>query len=421
MLKKIFKTDNQNIITFILTLAFVSLALGLSNIVFSNYFKEAYHVNSFQRGLIEFPRELPGILSLLVIAALSFLGDIRISIIAQTLSFIGIMALGFLTPIFVVMTLFLFINSLGMHLFFPLEKSIGMSLIKDKSRIGKWLGTFGGVKTAFNLVAGLIVFFGFRFGVFSFTTNIKWIFVLSGAFSLVALALLVSLNKRIGPAVQTHRKIKLVFDKDYKFYYILAVLYGAQKQIALVFGPWVLIEILSKGADTLSVLNMLGGFACMFFIPAIGRMIDRMGVKKMLYFDAVSFIIVYVLYGIVSGMFSDGKLALVGLPVFFAYGLYVLDMMSESMDIIRVTYLRSIAKSELDITHTLTTGMSMDHVVSILCAYLGGIVWTNFGPQYVFYAAAFLSLTNLAVAIMVKIEHPVHTTPADIALEETND
>ncbi|MEX1307237.1 MAG: MFS transporter, partial [Eubacteriales bacterium] len=303
----------------------------------------------------------------------------------------------------------------------PLEKSIGMSLIKDKNTVGKWLGTFGGVKTAFNLVAGLIVFFGFRFGVFSFTTKIKWIFVLSGGFTLVALLLLVSLNKRIGTAVQTHRKIKLVFDKDYKFYYILAVLYGAQKQIALVFGPWVLIEILSKGADTLSVLNMLGGFACMFFVPAIGRYIDKIGIKKMLYFDAVTFIGVYILYGFVSGLFADGKLALVGLPIFLAYGLYILDMMSESMDIIRVSYLRSIAKSSMDITHTLTTGMSMDHVVSILCAYLGGIVWTKYGPQYVFYAAAIISLANLVVAIMVKIDHPVHITPADIALDELND
>ena len=222
MLKKFFKTNNKNIIIFIFTLAFVSLALGLSNIVFSNYFKEAYNVTSYQRGLIEFPRELPGILSLLVIAVISYLGDIRIAVVAQVLSFIGIMALGFLTPMFAVMTIFLFINSMGMHLFFPLEKSIGMSLVEDKRTIGKWLGTFGGVKTAFNLVAGLIVFFGFRFGIFSFTTKVKWIFILSGAFTLIAMILLISLNKNIGAAVQSHRKVKLVFDKDYKFYYIVS-------------------------------------------------------------------------------------------------------------------------------------------------------------------------------------------------------
>lgn len=406
MLRRFFKTDNKNIIIFIIAIAAVSLALGLSNIVFSNYFKDAYNVTPYQRGLIELPRELPGILCLLVIGALTFLGDIRVAIIAQVLSFIGIMAMGFLTPMFAIMTLYLAINSLGMHMFFPLENAIGMSLIKDKKTIGKWLGTYGGVRTAFRLVAGLIVFIGFSLGVFSFTAPVKWVFIVSGGFTLIALGLLVMLNKRISKSVQSHKKIKLVFDKDYKLYYILAVLFGAQKQIAIVFGPWVLIDILSKGAETLSVLNMLGGLVCMFFIPFIGRLIDKLGVKKLLYFDAISFIVVYILYGIISGMFANGSLAMIGIPVLLAYGLYILDMMSESMDLIRVSYLRSIAKSESDITHTLTTGMSMDHVVSIICAYLGGIVWTKFGPQYVFYIAAAISVANLVVAKMVKIEHP---------------
>jgi len=403
-LKEYLKGKNANIILFIVITAVISLAVGLSNTVFSNYFKEAYNTTAYQRGILEFPRELPGLLCLLVIGFGSFLGDIRLAIIAQVFSFVGIMALGFLTPTFAIMSVYLFINSMGMHMFMPLENSIGMSLVEDKSTVGKWLGTYGGVRTAFRLVAGLIVFFGFRFGFFSFTTQTKWIFVISGIFSLVGLALFVVLNKRIGPKIQSHKKIKLVFDKDYKFYYILAILFGAQKQIIIVFGPWVLIDILSKGADTISVLNMIGAFICMFFIPAIGKWIDRFGIKKLLYFDAISFIFVYLSYGLVTGMFVNNILPMVGFPLILAYGLYILDMMSESMELIRVSYLRSIAKSEEDITHTLSTGISMDHVVSIICAYLGGIVWTAFGPQYVFYIAAGLSLVNLFVAKAVKVE-----------------
>jgi hypothetical protein len=407
MIKKFLKGKNTNIILFIIITAIVSLATGLSNTVFSNYFKDAYDVTAYQRGLLEFPRELPGLLCLLVIGFGSFLGDIRLAIIAQVFSFLGIMALGLLTPTFTIMSIYLFVNSMGMHMYMPLKDSIGISLVNDKSKVGKRLGQYGGVRTAFRMVAGLIVFFGFRFGFFSFTSQIKWVFVISGLFSLIGLFLFVLLNKRVGAKVQSHKKIKLVFDKDYKFYYILAVLFGAQKQIIIVFGPWVLIDLLSKGADTISVLNMIGGFICMLFIPAVGRWIDKYGVKKMLYLDAVSFIIVYVAYGVISGMFSTGYLPMIGIPVIIAYGLYILDMMSESMDLIRVSYLRNIAKSDADITHTLSTGISMDHVVSIICAYLGGIVWTKFGPQYVFYIAAALSLINLYVATQVK-ENPVN-------------
>ncbi|MDA3845733.1 MAG: hypothetical protein PF505_04185 [Vallitaleaceae bacterium] len=72
------------------------------------------------------------------------------------------------------------------------------------------------------------------------------------------------------------------------------------------------------------------------------------------------------------------------------------------MGMVRTLYLRSIALKQLDITPTLSMGISLDHIVSIICAYLGGIVWTLWGPQYVFYLAAGLSLVNLYVAMHVK-------------------
>lgn len=48
---------------YFLILALTALALALSNsIFFANYFKDAYQVTPYQRGLIEFPREIPGVL-----------------------------------------------------------------------------------------------------------------------------------------------------------------------------------------------------------------------------------------------------------------------------------------------------------------------------------------------------------------------
>jgi len=77
--------------------------------------------------------------------------------------------------------------------------------------------------------------------------------------------------------------------------------------------------------------------------------------------------------------------------------------MSTQMGLIRTVYLRTIAVNQQDVTPTLSLGMSMDHTVSILCAYAGGVVWTLWGPQYIFYLAAALSLVNLYVAIKVKL------------------
>jgi hypothetical protein len=50
---------------FLVATAFIGLANGFSDSILANYFKEAYDANAAQRGFIEIPRELPGVLSLL--------------------------------------------------------------------------------------------------------------------------------------------------------------------------------------------------------------------------------------------------------------------------------------------------------------------------------------------------------------------
>ena len=149
------KTPREIVIFFFIT-GLTGLAMGLSDNLFSNYFKDVYHVDAMTRGLIEFPRELPGLLCLVVISAGAFLGDIRMAIIAQVTMIVGITVLGVFTPTFGVMLFFLFINSLGMHTYLPLNDGIGLSLVKD-GRVGSRMGQFNSIRTATTMVAGLMV------------------------------------------------------------------------------------------------------------------------------------------------------------------------------------------------------------------------------------------------------------------------
>lgn len=396
-----FKNMSKSLKIYFFIIALTALGLGLSNDVISNYFKDAYQVSAYQRGIIEFPRELPGLLVIFVIAGLSFLSDLRISMIAQLLSIIGITLLGLFTPTFGIMLIFIFINSMGMHLFFPLQDSIGMSLIKDDN-IGKRMGQYKGVSTAFAMLASIFVFIGFRVHFFSFTAHIKWIFIISSSILVVVFILFLVFERNNQHPIRSNKKFKFIWRKEYKYYYILVIVYGVQKQMMIVYGPWVLIELLSKKADTLAILGIIGSFVGIFFIPAVGRWLDRFGIKTLLYADALSFIGVYLIYGFLSAGFSTGQLALFGLPVFFAYLLFIVDRMSNQLGMVRTIYLRSIAVETSDITPTLSLGVSMDHFVSITSAYLCGIIWTAWGPQYIFFFAAAISLVNLYVATKVK-------------------
>ncbi len=403
MKNAVFKSMRKEILLYIIIIAFTALGSGLSDGVFSNYYKDAYNVTPFQRGFIEFPRELPGILCIVVVSILSFLGDIRLAIIAQLLSFAGIAFLGFLTPSFSIMLLFIFINSMGLHLYMPLQDSIGMSLIKGED-VGKRMGQYKGVSTAFSMIASVAVFLGFKFGFFSFTTRIKIIFIISAAFFAAAFILYFYMKSLVKVPIKQDRKLKFIFRREYKYYYILAVMNGVQKQVMIVYGPWVLIEMLGKKADTLGMLGMIGSFIGIFYIPALGRWLDRFGIRKMLYADAISFIGVYALYGLLALGFARSFLAKAGIPVMLTFALFILDKMSMQMGMIRTIYLRSIAVNESEITPTLSLGISMDHVVAIICSYIGGIVWSRFGPQYILFFAAALSFVNLGVAKIAVIK-----------------
>ena len=252
----------------------VNLAMGFSDGLFSNYFKDVYQIDGLRRGLIELPRELPGVITFFLVSALSFLGDITIAIFAQAIAAVGLMVLGLVTPSFGVMLVFLFINSLGVHLYMPLRDSIGMSL-SEPDQIGKRMGQFGGLSFAVLTVAGLTVFFLFRFGVFSFTSPIKWTFLVAAFFYLVAVALMIRLKRETGQLRTKRVKFRLIFRKEYKYYYLLAIVFGVQKQVMLVFGPWVLIETLGQRVDVIVLLGIIASTLGMFFMPLLAQSARR--------------------------------------------------------------------------------------------------------------------------------------------------
>ena len=349
---------------------------------------------------------MPGLLCALVIAWLSAWGDARSSVVAQLCSFVGLFALAVLAPAYGVMLFFLFINSMGMHLSMPLNDSVGMS-IAEPDKVGRRVGQYASVKTMMGFAAGLLVFFGFRFNVFSFSMPINILFLIGSGAYLVAILASILLVKAKVPALSVpHKKRrKFVFRKEYRYYYLVTMISGVQKQIALVFGSWVIIEILGKKADTMSLLMITVSFISIFFMNMLGRWIDRFGVKKMMYLDALTFIGIYIVYGFVVWGIT-GKVITGTWPVLAIYALFVMDRLSFNMGMVKSVYLRSIAVNKEEITSTLSAGTSLDHVVAILAAQLSGLVWTLWGPQWVFFIAAFFSFGNLFVAWKIPKDPP---------------
>ena len=396
---------DKAVFIYMIIVALTGLALGLSDSVFSNYFRDAYNVDAFQRGLIELPRESPGVISMFILSGLAFLGDIRLAIIAQALSIIGIIALGLLDPSFEVMLIFLFINSLGMHMFIPLYDSIGMSLAK-KGDYGTMMGRFNGVRTAFAMLAGILIFVGFRSGFFSFQRPIIINFLIAGGLLTIVFVLMCYIFRLMEDTKTAKAQSRFVFKKKYGKFYLLALLFGARKQIMYVYGPWVLIELLNFGADFMALLIISGAAIGIFFLPLVGKWIDRYGPGRIMMIEAALFLGIYLGYGVISAGLHGGWLLGMASVVVIAVLINIADRTTIQFGMVRNVYMRSIADSAEDVTPTLATGMALDHVLSIGSAILCGWLWWEFGPQYVFIFAGVLAAANMFVAISIHKEVP---------------
>ena len=390
----------QAVRLFAAVLALTALANGLGSNIFSNYFNEVFHIDSVQRGFIEIPRESPGILCMVLVAALGFLGNIWMSVVAQVLVLVGLVVMGWMSPDYGTMLAFLFIHSLGMHLFMPLNDAISMDLA-EKGKVGETLGKFKGINTLFAMIAAVIVFLGFRTRLFSFEKNTILPFVLAAEVTAGAIFLLICMAQLMpqSGAVKNH---KLLFRRRYMPYYMVTLAYGCQKRIKIVFAPWVVINLLGQGADTVALLTIVVHLAGTWLAPVIGKLLDRLGVRKMLWMEAMYIAVSFSAMGLLAGMLAGGTFDLGDGLTWLVFGAYVLCVLFEQFNMVHSYMMRSIALDPSEVTRTLSVGLSVDHIMAIIASPVMGLIWHAWGVQYVFYLAALSALFQVAAAGMTR-------------------
>lgn len=390
----------QAVRLFVAVLALTALANGLGNNILSNYFNEVFHINEVQRGFIEIPRESPGILCMVLVAALGFLGNLWMSVVAQSLVLVGFIVLGWMSPSYGVMLVFMFIHSLGMHFFMPLNDAISMDLA-EQGKVGTTLGKFKGVNTLFAMVAAVLVFFGFRTGFFSFGTKIILPFAIGGIATAGAVVLLAVMALSM-PQKDTVKNHKLLFRKQYMPYYMVTLAYGCQKRIKIVFAPWVIINLLGQGADTVALLTIVVHLAGTWLAPIIGRMLDKLGVRKMLWVEALYIAVSFSVMGLLAGMLAGGTFNLGDSLTWLVFGTYVLCVLFEQFNMVHSYMMRAIALDPSEVTRTLSVGLSVDHIMAIIASPIMGLIWNAWGVQYVFYLAALSALLQVAAAALTR-------------------
>lgn len=168
-----------------------------------------------------------------------------------------------------------------------------------------------------------------------------------------------------------------------------------------VFAPWIIIELLSMGADTVALLGIAAHFCGSWFAPIIGRFLDRRGVRQGLLLESVSVAAVFLyaawaVHGVTSGALS-GYAAMAA-----AFLAYILIFMTDHFNAVHTMLMRSLSESPADVMENLSFGLSIDHILAVTVSGLLGAVWKLSGPQWVFVLGAAVCAVDLAVALCLK-------------------
>jgi predicted MFS family arabinose efflux permease len=387
-INKRFPSLSRDMALFISTVAAVGFAESIFNSTFNNFLSDTFSLSSLNRTFLEFPRELPGFLVIFVSALLFFIRSRRLAVAATLCGGAGLILMAFFSASFHRMFAWLFLYSLGQHLFMPLNTSIGMELA-HKGKTGRRLGQLNSLRNVAIICGSFFIFLGFKY----FHFNFKVSFLIAGSFYLLAALLLFSMHP--GKAHQPAMHLKL--HKEYALYYWLSILFGTRKQIFLTFAPWVLVTVFHQPTAMLATLLTIAGIVGIVFQPLLGKAVDSLGEKTVLTFEAFFLIFVCVGYGFSRDLFSE-RIAFVVASVCF-----IADQLLMSVNMARSTYLHKIALHHDHVTPTLTMSVSLDHIFSITVALAGGVIWAKLGYQMVFLFGAGIAVINLVTARFIRI------------------
>ncbi|KKL76385.1 hypothetical protein LCGC14_2045440, partial [marine sediment metagenome] len=266
--------------------------------------------------------------------------------------------------------------SQGLHVWMPLPNSMALA-VAEPGRAGYRLGQIraaGAVGAAAGLGAALVMNW---LGV-----TIRPIYVVAGAAAIVAAVACLSLPRDIktpGP--------RLVFRRRYGLYYLLCLLEGWRKQIFIAFAGFLLVTVYETPLSRMLLLWMISQGIAWAASPLAGRLIDRVGERRVLVFYFGCLTVFFIGYAV-----TDNLCAL--------YYLFVIDNAFFVFAMALTTYVSRIAPPS-EHTATLSMGVAMNHVAAVTMPLVGGLLWKYAGHEWVFLVGALAAALSILVALRV--------------------
>lgn len=373
-----------------LSLLLSAIGFGLYKGVIDNYMAEVVRMNELDRGVTEFFRELPGLLLVLILAVFYKSSAEKMYKAGMVIMVIGMLMQAFISPVKLLVILAIFCYSTGEHIQLGMKNTLSLEYSKE-GHGGLALGYQNSIYQIGNLLGYVAVIAAFT--VISSAALFKPVFLVAAGF--MALAMLASFQLT-GNSKTDKNKSRFYFRKKFTKYYMLEVFYGARKQVFFTFGPYVLILFYGADAGVISMLFAISAIACFTLAPLVGKLIDRIGYKTVMISDTLILVIVCFFYGFAHHLFSKDVAFIVCCVN------YILDSVISLASMASNVYVQDISDNKEEMRATISTGISVNHLITIFIALLGGWIWNVLGIETLFIISALLGLCNSAYAATIK-------------------
>ncbi len=338
------------------------------------------HLGAQALGGLESLREVPGFLTVVLAAVTVRFREARLAAAALLLMGVGLAATaGAHTWVYLVAAGMVW--SVGFHLFAPLNNGLALTAA-DTGQEGRALGFIGGIGAVGGIAALLMI------RVVVGPLGRGGAFIPAGLLVLVGAVALLFMSR-----TKEVKRPRLLVRRRYGIYYALTLLDGSRRQIFSTFAVFLLAQNYHLDVDQLVPLLVFNGIVTAVATPYIGRLIDHFGERRMLALNYACLIPLFAGYALIHNLLALGVLYCID-NVFFSFGLGI------------NSYLGRIAPAE-DVTPSLVTGSTVNHIAAVGVPIVGGILWAKIGYEVTFLAGAATCLLSVFAALAIR--------PADLA------
>lgn len=363
----------------------ITFAFAVYRSVFSNFVGQELGISEIEYGLIEGIREIPGLLTIVLVGIAYRMPDRKLYAVSGVLVGSG-MWMYSTAHTFTDLIYATLVQSIGFHIWSVVQDSMVIKAVSTDDRARR-LGQLNSVGAAATLLGMGLVWFSSNW------VPLRTYFVIFGIIGIAGGLFAMLIPKSEVPV----RPVRFVFDWKYRSYYTLTLLSGARRHIVLTFATFALIRLYHAPVSTVAMLLAITSFLAIWTRPLIGRIIDQVGEQRALSFNYAIVAMIFLGYALFRNMYV-------------AFALYILDNIMVGFDIAISTHAGRIIPRE-KLSSSLATGSTINHIFGVAVPVAGGVLWEWFGPVVPFVMGAVLVM--IAMFYSWNLDSRVASTQVD--------